>query len=147
MSVPSSDGHCIFCPPASLALTAEQFYWKIFWRQASTFFFFSVVAALISHWLTHKTLCVFTADGNKANLFQAHQPGDLAGARNPQPDWRVVSLLILQAPIGMGSVCDACEMQARGRLGLAVSILTLQAIFWQHAGSLFILLLWLVSLA
>lgn len=91
MSVPSSDGHCIFCPPASLALTAEQFYWKIFWRQASTLFFFlSVVAALISHWLTHKTLCVFTAGGNKENPFQAHQPGDLAGAQNPQPDWRVV---------------------------------------------------------
>lgn len=101
------------------------------------FFFLSVVAALISHWLTHKTLCVFTAGGNKENPFQAHQPGDLAGAQNPQPDWRVVSLLILQAPIGMGSVCDACEMQARGRLGLAVSILTLQAIFWLHAGSLF----------
>lgn len=75
-----------------------------------------------------------------------HQPGHLAGARNPEPDWQVVSLLVLQAPIRMGLVCDARKTHAREKRGLADSTLTLQAIFWEHLGSLFILLLWLVSL-
>lgn len=120
---------------------------------AKLLFFFPVIAPLNSHWLTHKTLHVFTADGNQGNPYQAHhywqerhQPGDLVGAQNPEPDWQVVSLLILQAPIRMVLVCDARKTHAQGKLGLADSILTLQAIFWQHAGSLFILLLWLVSL-
>lgn len=96
----------------------------------------------------------FTAAGNRRSPYQArhygqdcHQPGDLTGAQSPEPDWQVVSLLILRAPVGMGLVCDGSKTHAPGKLGLVVSILPLHGVFWPlYVGSLCILLLWLVIL-
>lgn len=65
----------------------------------------------------------------------------LTEAQKSEPDWQVVSLLILGAPIRMGHPYAPLleQWDLTEKFGLVFSILALYGILWQHVGYLFYL--------